>query len=158
MQCFSAAMTFNRDHSAGYLANLMGRLFAQALESRLQPLGLRLGAFPALLHLWEQDGLTQKDLVRRLGIEQPTMAATLARMERDGLVIRTPDETDGRVQRIRLTSRARALQAPATAAAEAVNATALAGLSGAERAQFLRLMARVTAALDPSAAPEGTPA
>jgi DNA-binding MarR family transcriptional regulator len=84
-------MTFDRDSSAGYLTNHMARLFAHHLDEKLRPLGLRLGAFPALLHLWETDGLTQKDLVERLGIEQPTMAATLTRMERDGLVTRDKD-------------------------------------------------------------------
>lgn len=140
-------MAFERDHSAGYLANHMARLFARQLEARLRKMGLALGAFPALLHLWEEDGLSQRDLVQRLDIEQPTMAATLARMERDGLVTRTRGAGDGRVQQIRLTDRARALCAAAMAEAEAVNETALAGLTAAERAEFLRLMTRVIAAL-----------
>lgn len=147
MECNSGGMEFERESSAGYLVNLMARLFARALEGRLRRHGLALGAFPALVHLWEQDGLTQKDLVERLGIEQPTMAATLARMERDGLVTRSRDETDARVQRIRLTPRAQALREPALAEAHAVNQTALAGLSAPERAQFLAMLQRVIAAL-----------
>lgn len=140
-------MRFDRETSAGYLANHMARLFARHLEARLRPMGLALGAFPALLHLWEEDGLTQRDLVERLDIEQPTMAATLSRMERDGLITRSKGSGDARVQHIRLTPKARALCAAAMAEAEAVNATALAGLTPAEQATFLQLMARVIATL-----------
>lgn len=138
-----ATPDFERDASPGYLANHMARLFALALDARLQALGLRLGAFPALLLLWERDGLTQRDLVRELDIEQPTMAATLTRMERDGLILRTPDEADGRVQRIRLTARGRAIEMPAKAEAQQVNAIALRGFAAAEKTAFLQAMRRI---------------
>lgn len=141
-------MDFNRDTSAGYLVNHMARLFARHLENRIKPHGLALGAFPALLHLWERDGLTQKELVDLLGIEQPTMAATLARMERDGLVTRHKGEADGRVQFVRLTARARALREVAVAEASAVNERALIGLTPQERDLFLELTGRVIAALE----------
>lgn len=141
-------MNFDRDGSAGYLANLMARLFVRQLEARLRPLGLGLGAFPALLHLWERDGLTQRDLVDRLGIEQPTMAATLNRMERDGLITRQRDGADARVQRIRLTQKARGLRDGAISAAVEVNAGALAPLDDAERASFIDMMRRVIASDD----------
>lgn len=141
-------MEFDRDTSPGYLVNHMARLFARQLEAGLRPLGLALGAFPALLHLWEKDGLTQRDLVDRLGIEQPTMAATLTRMERDGLITRHADATDARAQRIRLTDKALALRGPAVAAAQRVNAAAQQGLTPAEQVCFLALMGRVIANLD----------
>lgn len=141
-------MDFDRETSAGYLVNHMARLFARHLESRLKPHGIALGEFPALLHLWEEDGLTQKELVDRLRIEQPTMAATLARMERDGLVTRQRDEGDGRRQRIRLTARARRLRSVAVAEASAVNDLALGDLSGDERQRLIALMKRVILALD----------
>ncbi len=139
-------MAFVKEQSAGYLANHMARLFARGLQARIRPLGLTTGTFPALLELWEQEGLTQRELVERLDIEQATMANTLARMERDGLVVRKKDPADGRIQRIWLTAKARGLRAPALRAAMAENEAALALLSEAERAQFLTLMRKVIAA------------
>lgn len=136
-------MAFVKDQSAGYLANHMARLFARGLGERIRPLGLSTGTFPALLELWETDGQTQKQLVERLDIEQATMANTLARMERDGLIIRKKSETDGRVQRVWLTERARGLRDPAIGAAMAENAEALSGLTDAERRQFILLMQKV---------------
>ncbi|MCB2053097.1 MAG: MarR family transcriptional regulator [Geminicoccaceae bacterium] len=146
MQVQKRRMNFVTEQSAGYLANHMARLFARGLQARIRPLGLTTGTFPALLELWERDGLTQKELVDRLDIEQATMANTLARMERDGLVVRRKDPGDGRVQRVWLTEKARDLRAPALAAAMAENEAALALLSQAEREQFLTLMRKVIAA------------
>ncbi len=138
-------MNFAKKNSAGYLINHMARIFAQELAARIKPLGLTTGTFPALLELWDQDGLTQKQLVDRLGIEQATMANTLNRMERDGLVTRRKDPNDGRAQLVWLTEHARGLQAPAIAAAEGVNSDLLLGLNADEQAQLLALMRKVIA-------------
>jgi DNA-binding MarR family transcriptional regulator len=140
-------MRFSKDDSAGYLVNHLARLFARDLQVRLKPLGLSTGTFPALLVLWESDGLTQRELIARLDVEQPTMTNTLARMERDGLIRRAKDPADGRAQRIWLTESARALEGPATAAAEAVNALALERLTPEERTAFLALVRKVIAGL-----------
>ena len=136
-------MTFTKNQSAGYLINHVARIFARGLTARIKPLGLTTGTFPTLLELWETDGLTQKQLVERLDIEQATIANTLARMERDGLILRAKDASDGRMQRVWLTERARGLRGPAIAAAIAENATELAGLSTDERAQFIALMQKI---------------
>ncbi|AFL73626.1 MarR family winged helix-turn-helix transcriptional regulator [Thiocystis violascens] len=140
-------MEFITDQSAGYLANHLARLFARQLQGRIKPLGLTTGTFPALLVLWEGDGLTQRELIDRLDIEQPTLANTLARMERDGLIVRKKDAADARAQRIWLTDQARALRAPAIAAAVQVNNDALAVLTEAGRDQFIALMRRVIAGM-----------
>lgn len=136
-----------KDQSAGYLANHMARLFARSLQERIKPLGLTTGTFPALLELWEKEGLTQGELISRLDIEQATMANTLARMERDGLIIRKKDASDGRAQRIWLTKKARALHAPAVAAAAQVNADALGSLSETDRRRFVALMSKIIAGM-----------
>ncbi|MFQ6547347.1 MarR family winged helix-turn-helix transcriptional regulator [Aestuariibius sp. 2305UL40-4] len=138
-------MTFSMRSSAGYLTNHLARLFASGLQARIRPLGLSTGVFPVMLQLWDRDGLTQKELVDRLGIEQATVANTLARMERDGLIERRGDAEDGRVKRTWLTDQGRALRDPAIAAADAENSDALSGLTEAERAQLLTLLNKAIA-------------
>ncbi|MCY6383365.1 MarR family winged helix-turn-helix transcriptional regulator [Hoeflea prorocentri] len=140
-------MTFKKDESAGYLANRMARLFAQHLHERIAPLGIVPGQFPALLSLWERDGVTQKELVSGLDIEQATIANTLTRMERDGLIRRTRHPSDARAQQIWLTPKAKKIREDAYAAAGQVNAKALSGLDVHERAAFLGYMSRVIDAL-----------
>jgi DNA-binding MarR family transcriptional regulator len=140
-------MRFEKTQSAGYLTNHLARLFAHALHERIRPLGLAPAQFMTLLELWAEDGLTQRDLVERLDVEQATMANTLARMARDGLVVRRPHPQDGRAQQVWLTQKARDLERPATAAARAVNQTALEGFSDDERLQLLGLLGRAIESL-----------
>jgi DNA-binding MarR family transcriptional regulator len=152
-------MTFDRHRSPGYVVNHLARLFASALVRRIGVHGVTPGPFPVLLSLWEREGVTQAALADELAVEQPTMANTLKRMERDGLVRRAPDPDDRRRARIRLTPRGRALEPVLTASARATNAVALAGLSPVEAAQFLALAARIVANLERDAshgAPQDT--
>ncbi|SOC05089.1 MarR family winged helix-turn-helix transcriptional regulator [Rhodobacter maris] len=135
--------SFDKASSAGFLANMMARLFENRLAAAIRPLGLTPAQFMTLLELWAEEGQTQAALVARLAVEQATMAGTLGRMERDGLIERRPHPSDKRAQTLHLTERARALEALATEAAQAVNARALAGLTPEEQALFLDLMARV---------------
>ncbi|WP_421724011.1 MarR family winged helix-turn-helix transcriptional regulator [Bauldia sp.] len=121
----------------------MARLFAHGLQRRIAPLGLAPAQFMTLLVLWAEDGLTQKELINRLDIEQATMANTLNRMERDGLIRLKPHPNDARSQQVWL----RALRKPATEAAEAQNQAALSTLSEAEQTEFIALMTRVIATM-----------
>lgn len=140
-------MNFDKTRSAGALASDIARLYAAALQRRLLPLGLSPAQFLALSELWRDDGLTQRDLTGRLGIEQATMANTLARMERDKLVERRPNPDDGRSQQIWLTQTARGLQAPALAAAVEANGRVIAGLPLAEQELFFSMLGRVVSNL-----------
>jgi DNA-binding MarR family transcriptional regulator len=133
----------DRDQSPGYVVNLVARLFALALHRRISPYGVVPGQFPALLCLYEEDGLTQAELCRRVSIEQPTMANTLKRMERDGLIRREPDPLDGRRTRISLTARARRLEGRLSTRANEVNAIALSGLQPAEARSVLPILNKI---------------
>lgn len=139
-------MTFDKQQSAGFLINHTARLFAKGLLERISPLGITIGQFPILLELWEQDGVTQRDLLDRLDIEQATVANTLKRMERDGLIVRRKHPTDSRSQQIWLTENGTSMRDAAYAAANAQNEAALAPLTHAEREQFLDLMRRIIGA------------
>jgi len=144
-------MEFVKTKSAGYLANHMARLFAIALQKKIAPLGLAPAQFMTLLELWAEEGLTQRGLLQRLDVEQATMANTLARMERDGLIVRKPHPQDRRAQSIWLTDKARALETPAKKAASSVNEIALEGLPEEDRERFIEAMDRIVANLRKSA-------
>jgi DNA-binding MarR family transcriptional regulator len=122
--------------SLGYLVNQLARLLAQALRERIEPHGVVPGQFAQLLALYESDGLTQAELCARVRVEQPTMANTLARMERDGLITRTPDPADQRRSLVRLTAHARRLEPYLVAAALAVNTQATRGFTDDQIATF----------------------
>lgn len=140
-------MSFDRTRSAGALASDIARLYAAGLQQALAPLGLAPAQFLALTELWEQDGLTQRELAKRLAVEQATMANTLARMQRDGLVDRRAHPDDGRSQQVWLTQQASGLRVEAVKAAAKASDRVTASLPAAERELFLSMLSRVAAGL-----------
>ncbi|MFB2553089.1 MarR family winged helix-turn-helix transcriptional regulator [Ensifer soli] len=138
-------MAFERRDSATYLAGLLAKSFSRALQERGRQLGFAPGQFPVLLELWAEDGLTQRQLLDRLDIEQATMANTLARMERDGLVEKRRHPDDRRSQQIFLTEKGRAIEAAAKEAAMAADRSLMAGFRHFERELMLEYMRMVLA-------------
>ena len=138
--------TFRPEDSLGYLVNRSARLMAAALGRRLQRHGVAIGQWAVLLFLYQQDGLSQAELSRKVAIEPPTMVRTLERMVRDGLVERRPDPRDARLTRIYLTNQAIGLRDALFAEARALNRGVAATL-GAQRHDRLRedLRALITA-------------
>lgn len=96
--------------SIGYLVNVLAREIRQGLNRRLQEHGASAGQWPILLFLWETDGLTQKELGERIPFEGATIARTLDRMTRDGLVRRERDPSDRRRVQVWLTDEGLALK------------------------------------------------
>jgi DNA-binding MarR family transcriptional regulator len=139
--------------SLGYQVNYLARLMENALRDQISPLGVVPGQFAQLLSLYQEDGLTQAQLCERVRIEQPTMAKTLARMERDGLIDRQPDPDDGRRSLVTLTNRARDIEDDLMAAARRVNAAATGGLTKSQIATFMQTMDAIIGNLDGAATP-----
>jgi DNA-binding MarR family transcriptional regulator len=78
-----------------------------------------------------------------VAIEPPTVARTIDRMVRDGLVRREPDPRDGRATRIRLTERAIALRDQLATESMAANEFAARVLSADELETLTSLLRRV---------------
>jgi MarR family transcriptional regulator for hemolysin len=132
----------------GHLVSLAARGFARFSELRLKPFGFGVGYLPVLVAVREGTAASQRDLARLVRVEQPSMAQMLGRMERDGLICRTPDPADGRSSRISLTEAARARLPEACAVLFQGNREALDGFTEAEAAQFVALLGRLIANLD----------
>lgn len=144
-------MTYVRDTSAGYLTNWAARLFARALEKRL---GTGSGPMPVFFALQGGRALTQKELAISATVEQPTMANTLNRMERDGLIVRAPDPNDRRSALVSLTPMGLERAEAAFRVAVEVNGIATDALQPEEREVFLSMMRRIVAALERDGAAE----
>jgi MarR family transcriptional regulator for hemolysin len=120
----------------GYMMNWAARVFRRLADRRLKPLGFSSGHLPVLNALIQADGMSQKALIEVSAMEQPTMAATLARMERDGLVERSADPNDGRAVLYSLTTATIAKVPAIKAAIEQMNTDALRTLPEDQRDQF----------------------
>jgi DNA-binding MarR family transcriptional regulator len=140
-------MAHQRDRSIGYLTNLAARLLVRALSRELDGIGLSIGYMPVFVALGDGAQMTQKDLAKQAMVEQPTMAATLSRMERDGLIARLPNPKDMRSALVSLTPAAKAKMKDLTGAVATVSRLASSGLTKAEQAQYFVLVDKVIAAL-----------
>ena len=137
--------------SPGHLISLASRCFVRLSEARLKPLGFGVGHLPVLVALKDGVATSQRELAKFARIEQPSMAQMLTRMERDGLISRTPDPADGRSSLIALTDAAQARLPAASAVLFAGNREALAGFTKDEAAQLVSLLGRLIANLDKAA-------
>lgn len=129
--------------SLGYQISLLARLLAQGLKRRNGAKGLLPGQYPIALALLHEERLSQKDLCARVRIEQGTMANTLKRMERDGLVTRSPAPEGGRLAHVRLSPRGRMLTEAAAENANHLNAVTVSGLGEADAAVLQSGLARM---------------
>jgi DNA-binding MarR family transcriptional regulator len=88
-------------------------IFALARSHRAKAAAMLadIGLFPGqeilLMQLAEQDGKPQKSLCESIGLDHSTVAKSVARLERDGLIERRKCLADGRVSQVHLTAKGR---------------------------------------------------
>lgn len=92
----------------GQLIHQTSRVWRQRLDERLHPLGLSQAKWRTIAHL-AKGHLTQCELAERLGIEEPTLARSLASMESDGWIKRQSAEHDRRCKTVHLQRKSSAL-------------------------------------------------
>lgn len=104
-------LEFQPQNSIGYLLRDTYRAFSKVLQSRISAHGVTIGQWYFLRVLWEEDGLTQRELSQRVGMMEPTTVTALNGMEKRGYVKRVRNVTDRRKVNIFLTDKGRALRA-----------------------------------------------
>ena len=125
--------------SIGAAIRLTHRQFAQDLQERLAPYDIPVGMWFFFRALWEEDGLTQRQLSQRVGSMEQTTVEQLKNMERRGYIERRRSLDDRRKIHVHLTESGIALKNQLLPFARDVNQVALEGLSDGEIG-FLRLV------------------
>ena len=138
----------DRYQSAGYMTNWAARLFARNIDKHLKVVNISSGQLPVFFALSGTEKQTQKSLAAFAAVEQPTMAALLNRMERDGLILREANPLDKRSSLYTLSPVAREKLPQINAAIQAVNNAALSELSAAEKAQYQAIIKKIIQSLD----------
>ena len=135
------------EESLGFQVRDLNRLMQRALAQRIAPAGVAPGAWYFLRVLWEEDGLTQRELAARIGMQEPTAVMALRGMEEAGWITRIRSEGDRRKTHIHLTPAGRALREVLLPEARAVIAQATRDLTAKELDTLLVLMRRARASL-----------
>ncbi|GAA0518009.1 MarR family transcriptional regulator [Pigmentiphaga sp. GD03639] len=132
-----------RTQSLGFVVGTLNRRIVWRLAQLTGPHGVMPGQFPVLRCLRDVQVSTQMELARMVGVEQPSMAATLTRMEKNGLIARVSDEQDARRRLVSLTERGKEMLTLMTDSAMEVYKDACEDLTPDEVAEFLRIGAKM---------------
>ena len=138
----------DRDRPFGEVLNRTARLLRRLADQRLARFGLSSGYLPVLTALIRGEAMSQKALTDHAGIEQPTMAATLVRMERDGAIERQPDPGDRRSILFTLSANTRSRSADIETTILNLNSEALDGLSELDQERLRDMLTAVAESIE----------
>jgi MarR family transcriptional regulator, organic hydroperoxide resistance regulator len=127
----------------GFLLVQLARAHRNRLDSALGKLNLSVGQEHAVYQLARQAGIPQAQLAHSMFIDPSTATKMLARLERDGIIQRSPDPTDGRVSLVALTPYGQSLVQPVIAIWDAIETQLRQGMTEAEQILLRRLLVQM---------------
>jgi MarR family transcriptional regulator, organic hydroperoxide resistance regulator len=127
----------------GMLLREADAAFNRYLTAQVAGHGVTFGQFQHLRNLWVEDGLTQTELSRRIGIEMASSTTILDSLQSEGLITRVRNAADRRKMNVFLTSAGAALETPLMACAADANKRASKGLSKPELAQLFSIAGHI---------------
>ena len=142
------AVDLRPGQSLGYLFRDTFRRFSRELLERIEPHGVGLGQWYFLRELWVEDGLSQRELSARTGMDDNTTVSAMRSLEKLGAIRRIRDPDDARRRLVYLTTRGKRLKTRLLPLAVDVNAIAAADLSEKELSELARMIQLVQNALD----------
>lgn len=134
---------FNPEDSLGFLVRDTHRAFSKQLGARIADYGVTIGMWYFLRVLWEEDGLSQRELSRRIGMMEPTTVSAIDTMEKRGFVTRRVDQRDKRRRLVQLTPKGRKLKQKLLPLAYDVNLVAAEGFGPEEIEALQGLLSRL---------------
>ncbi|VCU70773.1 HTH-type transcriptional regulator MgrA [Pigmentiphaga humi] len=142
-------------HPVGAEIRLTHLLFKSALHQRFRTHKVTSAQWAFLRILWNEDGITQKDLAARLGIHATTAVPALAIMERNGYVRRERNGADKRNVYVYLTEAGKALAFDLVPYAAEMNERSLKGISSKDAEKLMKLLWQVQANLKEALGEDG---
>lgn len=109
----------------------------------LAPYGIYPGQMPLLLFIDRQPGCTQRDIAKALGVSTPSIATSIKRLQRAGLLNKLPDDHDMRCNNITLTGKGAEMVQVGRQVFDQVTRQMFRGLSPQEMQILGRLTARI---------------
>lgn len=137
----------------GLRLNQAARAVGRAFDDALAEAGGTLPVWLILLNLKVRRPGTQRELADAIGIREATLTHHLTAMDADGLITRTRDASNRRIQVVSLTAKGDAAFLRLRAAAIAFDAKLRAGLDDSDLSALATLLARLSANVTRSAEP-----
>ncbi|HEY7001028.1 MAG TPA: MarR family transcriptional regulator [Candidatus Udaeobacter sp.] len=128
----------------GPLLHGTARAWRLKLDERLKPMGLSQAKWRTLLHLsLAGDALTQAEIAARLGIEEPSLATLLHRLENENWIARKSSPHDRRCKMVVLGRRAENVISQISAAAEELRHELMENISAADLRTCVRVLTQI---------------
>ncbi|AWK86977.1 MarR family winged helix-turn-helix transcriptional regulator [Azospirillum thermophilum] len=121
----------------------VNRAFARTVQARIASYGVSMGHWFFLRALWEEDGLTQRQLSHRAGMMEPTTVTAINAMEEQDLVQRVRNAHDRRKVNVFLTAKGRALRDEVLPGVADIATQATRGVESQEIAQAIDILRRI---------------
>ena len=134
--------------SLGYHVRSLSETWVALLHHRTDNIGGSMPQWRYLRELWEEDGLSQRELSDRVGRQAATTVVAVRQLKRGGLVRIARSKFDRRKTQIFLTDKGRTLYDLLVPLIDEVEQSVVRGISVREIAQFKRVMARMQQNID----------
>ncbi len=141
------AATFDqsyRQHSELlYSMHELSRLISTHADQHMSAVGVTHAQWWALMHIFENEGLTQSKLAEVMQMGRASLGTLLERLEAKRWIERRADETDSRVRRVYLRHEVKPVFRHMTDEGKALFKAFLAGISPTEEARLLAAIRKI---------------
>lgn len=134
---------FDRQDSFGWMVNVVAGIAEKSLDNELKKYGLSVALWPTLMCLWEDEGVTQREIALKAKVESSTTTRTMDKLEKLGLAERRADPNSRRSFRIYLTEKGRKLEKELAPIPQKINQKLLYPLDGQEKDQLIYLLEKI---------------
>ncbi|MDL5025752.1 MarR family winged helix-turn-helix transcriptional regulator [Vibrio gigantis] len=141
------SVEFDRQNSFGWMINVIANKASKDFDLELKKHGLTIALWPTLMCLWEEEGITQRDIAAKSKVENSTTTRTLDKLEKLELVERRADPNSRRSFRIYLTEKGKALEEQLISIPARLNKELMSELDEQEQQQILKLLQKMVAAI-----------
>ena len=128
--------------SLGYLLNSAQSIVQRALLHAFKEAGydITVEQWTVLVHLWEQDGVSQQELSLATGKDNASICRLIDSLEKRNLVVRIPNKTDRRINDIYTTNNAKHIRPELVRIAEETFANLLINVNDEDRHTFYNVL------------------
>lgn len=131
------------EESLGRWVSILHRRMQAYIARELAPYEVGKGQHQFLARLFQEDGVSQKDLAEFLQMDKGSVAHALRRLEQNGYIAREKDVGDQRISRVYLTGKAKHMRATFFAVLSSQTDVLAEGFTDEERHQALALLKRM---------------
>ncbi len=130
------------------LVNSTIRLYYLRTHELLEKIGLYPGQPRVINALWIKDGLSQKEIGKKLNVKPSTVTVMINRMEKAGLVKRVQDKNDLRVSKVYLEQKGMNLKDEIEEIGRKVSEETFKGFSEDEKEMMITFLNRINENLE----------